>query len=90
MQDSNGCVARSAGASIRSEGPCEAVRCDRRDVVCRAAEPECPEGQTAQVVGGCYGSCVPIDACECTEAAACPSPDRYTCHRFRMRCGPYL
>lgn len=86
----NPCSATAAGASIAREGACEQVSCDRRDIACRRAEPVCPEGQTASVVGTCYGDCVPIEMCACTEAEACPHPDRYTCHLFAMRCGPYL
>ena len=86
----NTCAAHAAGASIARTGACDAVSCDRRQIMCRRAEPACPEGQTAEVVDNCYGDCVPIDSCVCIEAEACPNPDRYTCHMFRQRCGPYL
>ncbi|UJR85064.1 hypothetical protein [Sandaracinus amylolyticus] len=86
----NECEAHAAGASIARTGECGATSCDRRDVRCRAVEPTCPEGQVASVVAQCWGPCVAIDECSCTEADACPNRDQYTCHMHRQRCGPYL
>lgn len=37
--------------------------CDTRVVTCDAAEPQCAPGETASVVGTCYGPCVPADQC---------------------------
>lgn len=90
---SNECIARQAGVSVAHDRPCEEVEgvtCDRRRIACRAVEPECPEGQTASVIGTCWGPCVAIDRCECSEPDACPDRDRYTCHMHVQRCGPYL
>lgn len=93
---SNDCFARAAGVSVASSGECEAadgVRCDRRDVSCRAAEPICAEGEVAEVTpdGTCWTfRCVPIGACLCSSAEECPDRDHYTCHLSASRCGPYL
>ncbi len=78
--------------SIAYSGECRGaeVSCDRRDIRCRALEPTCPDGEIASVVGTCWGPCVRIDECVCETPEECPDSDRYTCHRFRSRCGPYL
>ncbi len=39
------------------------INCDRSVVTCRAAEPDCPDGQVAAVVGQCWGPCVDLDDC---------------------------
>lgn len=39
-------------------------RCRPSDVVCDALPPECPEGQVASVVDGCWGACVPARLCD--------------------------
>jgi len=88
----NACMAHSAGVSVAREGECEptAVSCDRRDLRCRRAEPMCPEGQVPEIVNGCYGPCVVLEACACDEAADCPNEAVGTCHLNRGRCGPYV
>jgi hypothetical protein len=88
----NECFAHAAGVSVAKQGSCEpaGVSCDPRTVLCDALPPECPDFQVAQVVGGCWGGCVPVDACVCDEAADCPNNDAYTCHMYRGRCGPYV
>lgn len=68
----------------------DVVSCDRRPLSCRRAEPLCDDGEVPRIVGNCYGECVPIDACVCSEAADCPLEEMYTCHRSRQRCGPYV
>lgn len=89
---SNRCEAHAAGISVAKDGACavSGISCDRRKLTCRRAEPVCPEGQVAQIVGNCFGECVRIEQCACSEAAACPLEEKYTCHRSAMRCGPYL
>lgn len=68
----------------------DVVSCDRRPLSCRRAEPVCGEGEVPRIIGNCFGECVRIDACVCSEAADCPFEEMYTCHRFRQRCGPYV
>lgn len=85
----NECFAHAAAVSVARAGTCD-VTCDPRSVLCDAVEPTCPSGEVPQVIGGCWGPCVPIDACPCTEAAECPHAETYTCHLSSMRCGPYL
>ena len=88
----NACGAHAAGVSVKSRGECAAatISCDRRALRCRRAEPMCPEGQVASIVGTCYGPCVPLEQCTCKEADACPFPEQYTCHLSAGHCGPYV
>jgi hypothetical protein len=88
----NSCLAHAAGVSVRSQGACQpqVTSCDRRKLLCRRAEPVCPEGQVASIVGSCYGPCVKLEECSCSEAAACPMPEQYTCHMSAHHCGPYV
>jgi hypothetical protein len=67
-----------------------ATSCDPRQVTCKDAAPTCPDSQVPEVVDACFGACVPIDACACDGPDACPDSNHYTCHMFKMRCGPYL
>jgi hypothetical protein len=73
------CVAASA-----------AVSCDPAKILCRRAAPQCPEGQVPSVSGSCYGPCVPVESCACTEEPQCPNHDSYTCHKSAGHCGPYV
>ncbi len=88
----NACAAHASGASVATEGECapKAVSCDRRQARCRRAEPICPEGQVVEIIDQCFGGCVPIESCVCDEPADCSSPDQYTCHKSKGRCGPYV
>jgi hypothetical protein len=88
----NACVAHTVGVSVLHDGACEpdGVSCDPRELRCRRAEPQCPDFQVPQIINGCYGPCVPVDACLCDEPADCPNNDAYTCHMYRGRCGPYV
>ena len=89
----NACAAHAAGVSVATKGECSGsgpVSCDERKILCKRARPVCPDGQTPSVVGTCYGECVDIEACQCREAADCPTPDQYTCHRSAGHCGPYV
>lgn len=67
-----------------------APSCDTRKVICQAVAQPCPMGEVRRVEGGCWAECVPIDACACDEPADCANDLIYTCHMFKMRCGPYL
>ncbi len=40
-----------------------ALDCAGHEVDCAMPEPDCPEGQTAFVTGGCWGPCVPVEEC---------------------------
>ncbi len=91
----NACAAHAAGVSVASKGECApqggaSVSCDPRAVLCRRGTPKCAGGQVPSVVGSCYGDCVPVEQCACSEAAACPLPDEYTCHLSAGHCGPYV
>jgi Kazal-type serine protease inhibitor domain len=88
----NTCSAHAAGTSVAARGECKsaAVSCDRRALLCRRAEPVCPEGQVSSIEGTCYGPCVPLEQCPCDEPEDCPFPDRYTCHMSARHCGPYV
>ena len=66
------------------------VNCRPADVTCNERPPSCDFGMAPSVVDGCYGRCVAVESCPCSEANDCPEPERYTCHRFRSACGPYL
>jgi hypothetical protein len=85
----NACAAHAAGASVATRGECK-TSCDRRALRCRRAEPVCPDGQVASIVGTCYGPCVALEQCLCNEAADCPFPEQYTCHLSAGHCGPYV
>jgi hypothetical protein len=86
---SNACYAHLAGMSVARAGECD-VSCDQRKVLCKRAEPACPAGQVPSVVGACYGPCVPIEACVCSENAECYDEGQYACWRFKGHCGPYV
>ncbi len=61
---SNSCRAKAASVSVVSLGACPAPACgDGSQLVCRRAEPVCPPGQVAEIVNGCYGSCVDSTTC---------------------------
>jgi hypothetical protein len=87
---SNACEAHRAGMSVASKGECGGESCDPREVSCLLTVPECPEGEVPSVVDRCFGPCVPIEACACSENAECWDADQYACHRYKGRCGPYV
>jgi hypothetical protein len=88
----NACEAHASGSSVAKKGACavKGTSCDHRTLTCRRAEPVCPEGQVAAIVDHCFGDCVRIEQCACSEADACPEPEKYTCHRSAMHCGPFV
>lgn len=65
------------------------VDCDLRTIICKSAQPVCPDNQVPSVNGVCFGPCVPIESCACSVAADCPFNDRYTCWQ-QTHCGPYV
>jgi hypothetical protein len=89
----NRCAAHAAGTSVMKLGECnppQDVSCDPRKALCKRLPPECPGDQVPSVVDSCYGECVPIAHCVCTEAAACPEEERFVCHMSAGHCGPYV
>ena len=76
-----------------SAGNHVAPSCDTRQVLCRAAPPDCGEGRVPQVVNGCFGECVAIDECACQGPEECPDPDGtqpYTCLAMAQHCSYWL
>lgn len=67
-----------------------APSCDERKVDCQKVADPCPMGEVRRVEAGCWAECIPIDVCGCDEPADCANELIYTCHMFKMRCGPYL
>lgn len=86
--DHDGAVVHDA--TTPTDASDDAVHCDHREVVCRAAEPVCPEMQVASVIGTCWGPCVRIDQCVCSGPQDCPHEETFACHLYRQRCGPYV
>jgi hypothetical protein len=90
----NRCGANAAGVAVASEGECARqtgqVSCDPREVVCKRAPPKCQGWQVPSVVNGCYGECVPIEQCGCTQENECPQRDQFVCHKSARHCGPYV
>jgi len=84
FRDSSTCPTRPfahMGACAGTAG----FNCDRSTITCRAAEPMCPEGQVAEVMGACWTfRCVPLTECGCTDGAECPMGA--TCDSGAMRC----
>lgn len=65
------------------------VDCTPSKVLCRRRAPECPAGEVPSVAGSCFGPCVPIARCACTEATQCPQPEQHTCWK-KQHCGPFV
>jgi len=80
----------SGGEGDSGAAGSNAVSCDPREIFCRRLTPVCGANEVPSVEGTCYGPCVPVEACTCAEAAACPQPNTYTCHLDRQRCGPFV
>jgi hypothetical protein len=51
--------------------------------------PQCPEGEVPTVEGSCFGGCVKVERCACSESVKCPNADKYTCWSNK-HCGPYV
>lgn len=69
--------------------PAALVDCTPSKILCRRRAPECPAGEVPSVAGSCFGPCVPIERCACTEAAQCPQPEQHTCWK-QQHCGPFV
>lgn len=67
-----------------------ATSCEPAKILCKRAVPQCPEFQVPSVEGSCYGPCVPVDSCVCSNESQCPNHDSFTCHMSAGRCGPYV
>lgn len=65
------------------------VDCDARKIVCKRAAPQCGTSEVPSVEGNCYGECVKIDRCACTDAEQCPESNQYTCWS-KTHCGPFV
>jgi hypothetical protein len=63
--------------------------CDPKNVTCKIAVPDCPAFEVPVVDGTCWGDCVKIAQCACSEANDCPNENEYTCWS-KQHCGPYL
>jgi len=79
----------SGGADTGSAGGGALVDCDQKKILCKRLAPQCAEGEVPSVAGSCYGDCVKIDRCACSDASACPEPDKYTCWS-KTHCGPFV
>lgn len=87
----NACLAASAGVSVDHAGACGTtpVDCEPR-VTCRRVSPTCRRGEVPSVIEEgsgfrCWGDCVPIAECSCTDDSLCPMP--YSCDELSMHCG---
>jgi hypothetical protein len=82
----------ASGAEDGSTTPADAtkVNCDPRAILCRRMAPSCGVLEVPSVEGTCYGPCVKVDLCACTEAAACPDSSQYTCLLSAQHCTPFL
>ena len=67
----------------------EGIDCDPLQILCKAAETPCPEGQVHQVIDRCYGPCVAITACPCDAAEDCPHSETFTCWNATGHCNYY-
>jgi hypothetical protein len=45
------------------------VSCNASQVFCTVPQPACPPGETAAVVGACWGGCIPVT--ECSDVSGC-------------------
>lgn len=79
----------SAGGDTGDGGEPSLVDCDERKVTCKVAKPTCGTFQVPSVEGSCYGECVKIERCACSEAAECPDSGQFTCWK-KTHCGPYV
>lgn len=85
----SGGTGASAGTETGEGGEPSLVDCDARKVTCKVAKPTCGTFQVPSVEGSCYGECVKIERCACSEAAECPDSNQFTCWK-RTHCGPYV
>lgn len=80
--------------AYQTKGSCDAAfNCDTRDVTCRRLAEPCPQGQVRAIEAGCYGSCIAISSCGCTEQDDCPDPngiDEFACVMSRGSCDYYV
>jgi hypothetical protein len=83
----NGGEPGAAGASSGGSG--SLYDCNPTKVACKRLPPECPAFEVPSVDGTCWGDCVEISQCACSEASDCPNDNEYTCWSKR-HCGPYV
>ena len=73
-----------------SFGSCEFVpfECNPVFVACDELPPDCPDGTLPSVVKGCWGSCVPSEACDFVpDCGYCPGDE--TCVSMETQLGPF-
>src|SRR6201999_1085127 len=59
-----------AGLACPPPPPNRCVVCgDGSELLCRRAEPLCPEGQVPEIINSCYGACVDRHTCEVASCA---------------------
>jgi hypothetical protein len=81
---------REPGEGGADSGPPDGLYdCDTRKVMCRRAPPVCDTFEVPAIEGTCYGECVKIDLCACSNADQCPDANQYTCW-MSTHCGPYV
>lgn len=70
------CEAAGIHAAICRFGVCitERLSCDATKVTCKAAQPDCPQGQIPETTPDCWtGECVPAEHCDrVPDCALCP------------------
>ena len=81
---------RDPGDGGADSGPADGLfDCDTRKITCRRAPPQCDAFEVPSIEGTCYGECVKIDLCACSNADECPNNNEYTCW-MSTHCGPYV
>jgi hypothetical protein len=82
----------SVSDSQATDGAVEGVHCDPRRVLCDRVPPACERGQAPSVMGSCWGPCVLVSSCMCSNNEDCPNIPGFSevCYPTRMRCGPLL
>ena len=79
----------AGSAAGRDPGGVKLVDCNPAHVTCKIAVPDCPGFEVARVDGTCWGECVPIAACACSQADDCPNQNEFTCWK-QEHCGPFV
>ena len=74
---------------MASGGAAARVDCDPTKIRCKRRAPTCTAGEVPSVDGTCYGVCVRIEQCACSNAEQCPEPNQYTCWA-QEHCGPFV
>jgi hypothetical protein len=79
-----------AGAPTEPDGELGPLAdCDTSKVRCRRMPPQCAEGEAPTVEGSCFGPCVKVQRCACSQTVKCPNPGKYACW-YNTHCGDYV